>query len=61
MLFVLQAPKIIGSTGKVLKSGPNDRVFVYFADHGAPGEKSAEDQGKRPLIHRFNSDHSCFD
>ncbi len=26
----------IGS-GKTLKSGPNDHVFVYFADHGAPG------------------------
>ncbi|XP_005986660.1 legumain [Latimeria chalumnae] len=24
-------------TGKVLKSGPKDHVFVYFADHGAPG------------------------
>ncbi|CAL5223295.1 g5786 [Coccomyxa viridis] len=32
-----KAPKVIGSTGKILKSGPNDRVFVYFADHGAPG------------------------
>ena len=26
----------IGS-GKVIESGPNDHVFVYFADHGAPG------------------------
>ena len=26
----------IGS-GKVIASGPNDHVFVYFADHGAPG------------------------
>lgn len=26
----------IGS-GKVLKSGPNDHVFINFADHGAPG------------------------
>jgi len=26
----------VGS-GKVLKSGPKDKVFVYFADHGAPG------------------------
>ncbi|GFQ71515.1 legumain, partial [Trichonephila clavata] len=26
----------VGS-GKVLKSGPNDHVFVYFADHGAKG------------------------
>jgi legumain len=24
-------------TGRVLQSGPNDRVFVNFADHGAPG------------------------
>ncbi|XP_072348465.1 legumain isoform X1 [Scyliorhinus torazame] len=24
-------------SGKVLKSGPNDHVFVYFADHGADG------------------------
>uniref|UniRef100_A0A4W5RCP6 Legumain n=2 Tax=Hucho hucho TaxID=62062 RepID=A0A4W5RCP6_9TELE len=26
-----------GGSGKVLKSGPNDHVFVYFTDHGAPG------------------------
>lgn len=26
----------IGS-GKVVASGPNDTVFFYFADHGAPG------------------------
>ncbi|KAK9907315.1 hypothetical protein WJX75_001305 [Coccomyxa subellipsoidea] len=32
-----KAPKVIGSSGKILKSGPNDRVFVYYADHGAPG------------------------
>ncbi|KAI4788905.1 hypothetical protein KUCAC02_035556 [Chaenocephalus aceratus] len=25
-----------GGSGKVLKSGPNDHVFVYFTDHGAP-------------------------
>jgi len=24
-------------TGRVIASGPTDRVFVYFADHGAPG------------------------
>jgi legumain len=28
--------KGIGS-GKVIKSGPDDNVFVYYADHGAPG------------------------
>lgn len=26
-----------GGSGKVIKSGPNDHVFVFFADHGAPG------------------------
>jgi hypothetical protein len=30
----------IGSSGKTIKSGPEDRVFVYFADHGAPGAPS---------------------
>ncbi|KAF3700886.1 Legumain [Channa argus] len=29
--------KIKGGSGKVLKSGPKDHVFVYFTDHGAPG------------------------
>ncbi|XP_005101870.1 legumain [Aplysia californica] len=28
---------VLGRDGKVIKSGPNDRVFVNFADHGAPG------------------------
>jgi glycosylphosphatidylinositol transamidase (GPIT) subunit GPI8 len=26
----------VGS-GKVLDSGPNDRVFLYYSDHGGPG------------------------
>ena len=26
----------IGS-GRVVASGPNDRVFLYYSDHGAPG------------------------
>ena len=26
-----------GGNGRVLKSGPNDNVFVNFADHGAVG------------------------
>ncbi|KAI6204545.1 Kinesin-like protein [Aphelenchoides besseyi] len=26
-----------GGNGRVLQSGPNDRVFVYFADHGDSG------------------------
>ena len=31
-------PAVLGSSGKTIKAGPNDRVFVFFADHGAPGE-----------------------
>lgn len=27
----------LGRSGKVINSGPDDYVFVYFADHGAPG------------------------
>ncbi|KAL0037977.1 hypothetical protein WJX79_008146 [Trebouxia sp. C0005] len=32
-----QEPAVIGTSGKVIKSGPEDRVFVFYADHGAPG------------------------
>ncbi|XP_076830314.1 legumain [Brachyhypopomus gauderio] len=31
------AASVKGGSGKVLKSGPKDHVFVYFTDHGAPG------------------------
>ncbi|XP_042301982.1 legumain [Sceloporus undulatus] len=47
-----EAVKNKGS-GKVLESGPNDHIFVYFTDHGAPGiiafpgnELTAEDLQK---------------
>lgn len=26
-----------GGSGKVVNSGPNDHVFIYYADHGGPG------------------------
>lgn len=26
-----------GGSGKVLNSGPNDHVFIYYTDHGAAG------------------------
>ncbi|KAK3749747.1 hypothetical protein RRG08_046252 [Elysia crispata] len=29
--------KILGRKGKVIESGPKDRIFVNFADHGGPG------------------------
>lgn len=28
---------ITGGSGKVVKSGPNDTIFIYYADHGSPG------------------------
>ncbi|KAF4404585.1 hypothetical protein G4B88_005971 [Cannabis sativa] len=28
---------VTGGSGKVLDSGPNDHIFIYYADHGAPG------------------------
>ncbi|CAN8005425.1 unnamed protein product [Ixodes hexagonus] len=36
-LSILQGKKIKGGSGKVIASGPNDHVFVFFSDHGAPG------------------------
>ncbi|KAL9255298.1 Vacuolar-processing enzyme-like protein [Drosera capensis] len=26
-----------GGSGKVVNSGPNDSIFIYYADHGSPG------------------------
>ncbi|XP_057715926.1 legumain [Corythoichthys intestinalis] len=31
------ASQVKGGSGKVIESGPNDHIFVYFTDHGAPG------------------------
>ena len=45
----------IGS-GKVIDSGPNDHVFVYFADHGAPGLiafPSSEVSGVQSTVYLF--------
>lgn len=36
-LSVLQGKAISGGSGKVIDSGPEDHVFVFFSDHGAPG------------------------
>nr|XP_043627399.1 vacuolar-processing enzyme-like [Erigeron canadensis] len=29
--------KVKGGSGKVVDSGPDDRIFVYYSDHGGPG------------------------
>lgn len=26
-----------GGSGKVVDSGPNDHIFIYYSDHGGPG------------------------
>lgn len=36
-LDVLGGKKITVGSRKTLKTGPNDRIFIYFADHGGPG------------------------
>jgi len=37
-LKVLQGDNSLHAKGrKVVRSGPNDHIFVYFSDHGAPG------------------------
>merc|ERR1719487_346014 len=37
-LNVLMGKDMTGiGSGKTLKSGPKDRVFIFFSDHGAPG------------------------
>ncbi|EPS60197.1 legumain/vacuolar processing enzyme, partial [Genlisea aurea] len=28
---------LTGGSGKVIQSGPNDHIFVYYTDHGGPG------------------------
>ncbi|KAF7828383.1 Vacuolar-processing enzyme [Senna tora] len=29
--------KVKGGSGKVINSQPNDRIFIYYSDHGGPG------------------------
>lgn len=37
-LKILSGHDMTGTgSGKTIKSGPNSKIFVYFADHGAPG------------------------
>uniref|UniRef100_A0A7N0U932 legumain n=1 Tax=Kalanchoe fedtschenkoi TaxID=63787 RepID=A0A7N0U932_KALFE len=34
---------VTGGSGKVLDSGPDDHVFIYYADHGSPGRLTMPD------------------
>lgn len=42
---------VTGGSGKVVKSGPNDNIFIYYADHGAPGLLGFLRLMKLPSIH----------
>jgi hypothetical protein len=28
---------VVGGSGKVVDSGPNDHIFIFYSDHGGPG------------------------
>ena len=28
---------VVGGSGKVVNSGPNDHIFIFYSDHGGPG------------------------
>lgn len=28
---------LTGGSGKVIESGPDDHIFIYYTDHGGPG------------------------
>ncbi|KAK5837185.1 hypothetical protein PVK06_012995 [Gossypium arboreum] len=35
---------LTGGSGKVINSGPNDRIFIYYSDHGGPGTLGMHDK-----------------
>lgn len=37
-----------GGSGKVVDSKPNDRIFLYYSDHGGPGVLG--EKPRRPLL-----------
>ncbi|OIT38029.1 PREDICTED: vacuolar-processing enzyme-like [Nicotiana attenuata] len=52
---------ITGGSGKVVNSGPNDHIFIYYADHGGPGivsMPSGEDVYANDLINVLKKKHA---
>ncbi|GAB4837136.1 hypothetical protein Ancab_002047 [Ancistrocladus abbreviatus] len=37
LLYLEIRLQLKGGSGKVVNSGPNDHIFIYYADHGGPG------------------------
>ncbi|XP_022714470.1 vacuolar-processing enzyme delta-isozyme-like [Durio zibethinus] len=51
-----------GGSGKVVDSGPNDRIFIYYADHGSPGllgMPSGDDLYAKDLINVLKKKHQA--
>ena len=41
---------LTGGSGKVVNSGPNDHIFVYYTDHGGPGVLGKSSSLSPPLL-----------
>nr|XP_016490024.1 PREDICTED: vacuolar-processing enzyme-like [Nicotiana tabacum] len=52
---------VVGGSGKVVNSGPNDHIFIYYTDHGGPGVvsmPSGEDVYANDLIDMLKKKHA---
>ncbi|GAB4854415.1 hypothetical protein Ancab_023001 [Ancistrocladus abbreviatus] len=50
-----------GGSGKVVNSGPNDHIFIYYTDHGGPGVLSmpdADDLYAKDFIEALKKKHA---
>ncbi|KAJ1399579.1 Peptidase C13, legumain [Sesbania bispinosa] len=53
---------ITGGSGKVLDSGPDDTVFIFYSDHGAPGFVSMPNEGiiyGKDLVDELKKKHAA--
>ncbi|CAI7864316.1 unnamed protein product [Closterium sp. NIES-53] len=51
------ASAINGGSGKVIASGPNDHVFVYYTDHGGPCIQGVIASGPSDHVFVYYTDH----
>ncbi|MCD9559368.1 hypothetical protein HAX54_017274, partial [Datura stramonium] len=49
---------IVGGSGKVLNSGPNDHIFIYYTDHGGPAMPSGEFVFANDLVDVLKKKHA---
>ncbi|KAL8166511.1 hypothetical protein V2J09_008010 [Rumex salicifolius] len=51
-----------GGNGKVVASGPNDHIFIYYSDHGSPGVLSmpvGDDLYAKDLVNALKKKHAA--